>query len=172
MRRVNACPRQTFVFIPDVVGAVDVESGPFCEKITVCGLAVLALRLNGVFAHVSPAMYCVVAALVQGWNLTDSEIKIRRKIGDEKYLFLMQIYHYFEDVLSKAMDPDEMGGMMDPGSPSMKPMEVRALPFLLCTVATAVVSCFQWLSEAVVAVWLVVRIASFWSSPCSAPSRH
>jgi hypothetical protein len=56
----------------------------------------------------------------KGWNLTDSEIKIRRKIGDEKYLFLMQIYHYFEDVLSKALEPDEL---MSPGM--RPPMDVR-----------------------------------------------
>lgn len=72
--------------------------------------------------NVPPELQALFKNPFKGWNLTDSEIKIRRKIGDEKYLFLMQIYHYFEDVLSKALEPDEM---MSPGM--RPPIDVRRL---------------------------------------------
>ena len=47
----------------------------------------------------------------QGWSSNDTELKVRRRIGDEKYLFLMQIFHYFEDVMVKAMEPDDVAGV-------------------------------------------------------------
>ena len=59
----------------------------------------------------------------KGWTLSDSELKVRRKIGDDKYLFLMQIYHYFEDVLAKALEPDD-----ETLSPISKPPEMVPLP--------------------------------------------
>ena len=43
--------------------------------------------------------------------MTDTETKIRRRIGDDKYLFLMQVFHYFEDLLLKGMDCEDFAAV-------------------------------------------------------------
>lgn len=51
-----------------------------------------------------PELQLLFANPFKGWGDADSELKIRRKLGDDKYLFLMQVFHYFEDLLLRALD--------------------------------------------------------------------
>ena len=43
----------------------------------------------------------------QGWTVHDSELKVRRRLGDDKYRYLMQVFHYFEDLLMNLVDVED-----------------------------------------------------------------
>ena len=45
-------------------------------------------------------LYC----LMQGLTGTEDFIKIRKKLGDEKFEMAIQMYNYFEDLLERGMN--------------------------------------------------------------------